>query len=41
MDLGQPQEALADFRKAAELYQQQDLTDYYQDALSRIAEIES
>jgi tetratricopeptide (TPR) repeat protein len=40
VELGDREGALADFRKAAELYRAQELTQYYQDALDRIADLE-
>ncbi|NMG09003.1 serine protease [Brasilonema sp. UFV-L1] len=38
---GENQKALLDFQKAANLYQQQRKTEYYQDALQRIRELQS
>ncbi|NJR76369.1 MAG: tetratricopeptide repeat protein, partial [Scytonema sp. CRU_2_7] len=40
-NLGDNQKALLDFQKAANLYQQQRKTQYYQDAIQRIRELES
>jgi tetratricopeptide (TPR) repeat protein len=37
---GERRNALADFQRAAEIYKAQELEDFYQDALNRVAEIE-
>jgi tetratricopeptide (TPR) repeat protein len=40
VELGDINGAIADFRQAAQLYRDQELNSYYQDALARIAELE-
>ncbi|TFI51978.1 serine protease [Mastigocladus laminosus UU774] len=40
-DLGDNQKAIIDFQKAANLYQQQRKSEYYQDALQRIRELQT